>query len=330
MTRFISNLSKSITSKQENIMSETKKVAYVFPGQGAQSVGMGKDLYDSFDAVKTLFRQADDAAGFPLTKVFFEGPEEELRKTSNAQPALVAVSIACLKAAQEVAGNNLPQAAYMAGHSLGEYTALTAANAIDFGTAIYLAKERGRLMYEAGLKQPGSMMAIIGLEEAVLADICRQTGTVIANINSPGQLVISGTSDNITKAGEMAKIKGAARAIALQVSGAFHSPLMQPAVDGMTLILEKVTFKDPIVPIIANVTAQPLTSGSQIKDELLKQLCSSVQWQRSIEYMAGQHVGRFIEIGPGKVLAGLIKRISKESEMVNIGDVNAVKGLANS
>ena len=309
-------------------MTDNKKVAYVFPGQGAQTVGMGKDLYDSFDSVKTLFKQADEAVGFPLSKIFFEGPEEELRKTSNAQPALVAVSIACLRAAQEVGGKNLPAPAFMAGHSLGEYTALAAANVLDFSTVVFLAKERGRLMYEAGMKVPGSMMAIIGLDETILAEVCRETNTVIANINSPGQLVISGATENIAKAGEMAKAKGAARALPLQVSGAFHSPLMQPAVDGMTQILAKVTFRDPIVPIIANVTAQPLTNGSQIREELLKQLCSSVQWQRSVEYMTGQGVGKFIEIGPGKVLAGLIKRISKESEMMNIGDANAVKALA--
>ncbi len=308
-------------------MSETKKVAYIFPGQGAQTVGMGKDLYDNFDSVKLLFKQADEAVGFPLTKIFFEGPEEELKKTSNAQPALVAVSIACLKAAQEVGGKNLPAPSYTAGHSLGEYTALAATSVIDFSTAVYLAKERGRLMYEAGLKTPGGMMAMIGIEEAVLAEICKETGTVIANINSPSQLVISGALENIAKAGEMAKAKGAARAIPLQVSGAFHSPLMQPAVDGMTKILAKVNFKDPSAPIIANVTAQPLTQGNQIKEELLKQLCSSVQWQRSVEYMVKNGVGKFIEIGPGKVLAGLVKRINKESEMVNIGDANAVKGL---
>ena len=309
-------------------MSDIKKTAYVFPGQGAQVVGMGKDLYDSFDSVKRLFKQADEAVGFSLSKIFFEGPEEELRKTSNAQPALVAVSIACLRAAQEVGGKNLPAPSFMAGHSLGEYTALAAANAIDFSTAVFLAKERGRLMYEAGLKTPGGMMAIIGLDEAILAEICKETNTVIANINCPGQLVISGAAEKITKAGEMAKAKGAARALPLQVSGAFHSPLMQPAVDGMTQILAKVTFQDPFVPIIANVTAQPLTAGSQIREELLKQLCSGVQWQRSVEFMVKQQVGRFIEIGPGKVLAGLIKRISRESEMVNLGDANAVKGLA--
>ena len=308
-------------------MADIKKVAYVFPGQGAQTVGMGKDLYDSFDSVKTLFKQADDAVGFPLSKIFFEGPEEELRKTSNAQPALVAVSIACLRAAQEVGGKNLPQPSFMAGHSLGEYTALAAANVLDFSTTVFLAKERGRLMYEAGLKKPGSMMAIIGLDETILAEICRDTNTVIANANSPGQLVISGATENIAIAGEMAKGKGAARALPLQVSGAFHSPLMQPAMDGMTQILANVTFKDPSVPIIANVTAHPLTRGGQIKNELLQQLCSGVQWQRSVEYMVQQGVGKFIEIGPGKVLAGLIKRISRDVSMMNIGDANAVKGM---
>lgn len=303
------------------------KVAYVFPGQGSQVVGMGKDLFDGFDSVKKLFKQADEAVVFPLSKICFEGPDEELRKTSNAQPALVTVSIACLRAAQEVAGKNLPAPAFMAGHSLGEYTALVAANVIDFATAVFLAKERGRLMYEAGVKQPGTMAAVMGMDEAVLAEVCRETGTVIANYNSPGQLVISGAVANVAKAAELAKAKGAARAIPLQVSGAFHSPLMQPAVDDMAQIMAKVNFKDPSVPIIANVTAQPLTSGSQFKDELLKQLLSGVQWQRSIEYMLKQGVSKFIEIGPGKVLAGLIKRISRDVETTNIGDATSVKNL---
>lgn len=311
-------------------MSEIKKVAYVFPGQGSQAVGMCKDLYDSFDAVKALFKQADEATGFSLTKLIFEGPDDELKKTVNAQPALVTAGIACLKAAQEVAGAKLPPAAFMAGHSLGEYTAMAAAGVVDFGTAVHLSRERGRLMFDAGLKQPGTMAAVMGMAETALAEVCRETQTVIANFNCPGQLVISGSVENIAKASELAKAKGAARVIPLQVSGAFHSPLMQPAVDGMSLIFSQTSFKNPVVPIIGNVTAQPLTESIQLKDELLKQLMSGVQWQRSVEYILEQGVKTFIEFGPGKVLTGLIKRINKETETLNIGDVATVKALGSS
>jgi len=305
-------------------VSEIKKVAYVFPGQGAQSVGMGKDLWEHFETVKNLFRQADEAAGCPLTKLIFEGPDEELRKTVNTQPALVAVSIACLRAAQETAGGKLPTPAYLAGHSLGEYSALTAAGVIDFPTAIQLSRERGRLMYEAGLKTPGTMAAVIGMDETTLNLICLEAGVIIANLNSPGQLIISGGVGNVTKATELAKAKGA-RVTPLVVSGAFHSPLMQPAVEGMSAALSKVVFQNPSAPIISNVTAQPLTAANQFKDELLKQLTSGVQWQKSVEYMVAQGVKSYYEIGPGKVLSGLIKRINKETEVVNIGDINGVK-----
>jgi len=308
-------------------MADQKTAAYVFPGQGSQAAGMGKDLYDALDSVKTLFKQADEATGFPISKLCFEGPDDELKKTINAQPALVLVSAACLKATQEIAGKALPPAEFLAGHSLGEYSALAAAGVFDFGTAIYLARERGRLMYEAGLKEPGTMAAVLGLEEAVLAEICRQAGVAIANINCPGQLAISGPAANVAKASEMAKAKGAARVVPLQVSGAFHSPLMQAAVEGMEAVLSKVAFHDPHIPVIANVTGEPLRYGTQIKGELLKQLTSPVQWQKSVEYMVSKGVKTFYEIGPGRVLAGLIKRISRESETVNLSDLATIKNL---
>ncbi len=308
-------------------MSEPAKVAYVFPGQGAQSVGMGHDLYDNFASAKVLFKQADEVLGFPLSKLCFEGPEEELRLTVNTQPALLTVSYICLKVAQEASGGKLPAPAFLAGHSLGEYTALAAANVIDFATAVYLARERGRLMHEAGLKEPGGMVAIIGLNEETLIEVCNQTGTQIANFNCPGQLIISGSMVNLPKAAEYAQAKGASRVVPLQVSGAFHSPLMQPAREGLFKIIAGLAFRDPAVPIIANVTAQPLTKAEEVKTELIEQLCNCVQWQRSIEYMIKNGVSTIYEIGPGKVLNGLIKRIDKNIDIRNIGDIAAIKGL---
>ncbi len=306
-------------------MADLTKTAYVFPGQGAQWVGMGRDLYDSFASAKAVFDQADEVSGFSLSKLCFEGPEDELRQTINAQPAILTVSYACLEAAREVSSRGLPLPAFVAGHSLGEYTALAAAGVLDFATAVYLARERGRLMHEAGTIRPGSMAAVMGFDEVLLAEVCRQTDTHIVNINCPGQLVISGDRDNIAQAMELAKAKGAARVIPLQVSGAFHTPLMQPAVDGMTEIVANISFQKPAVPIIANTTAEPLTTAEAVKEELIRQLCHCVQWQRSIEYMIAEGVATFIEIGPGKVLTGLIRRINKEVRTVNIGDAQAVE-----
>jgi [acyl-carrier-protein] S-malonyltransferase len=308
-------------------MATATKVAHVFPGQGAQAVGMGRDLYDSYPVARTIFEQADDALGFSISSICFEGPEDELRKTINTQPALVTVSFACLKAAEET-GKGLPSPAFVAGHSLGEYTALAAAGVLDFADTVRLARERGRLMHEAGLKQPGTMAAIIGLDEPVLAEICQQTDTCIANYNCPGQLVISGAIDKIEQAVQLATEKGASRAIPLEVSGAFHSPLMQSAVDGMAEILPTISFRDPNIPIVANVNAQPLTTGEAVRTELLDQLRNSVQWQRSIEYMLGQGVNGVIEIGPGRVLTGMMRRIDRNVETMNIGDAEGIKALA--
>ncbi len=308
-------------------MAELVKAAYVFPGQGAQSVGMGRDLYQDFELAKDVFDQADQALGFPLSRLCFDGPEEELRQTINAQPAIVTASFACLEACRE-AGVGLPSPSFVAGHSLGEYTALAAAGVLDFADAVYLSRERGRLMHEAGQMTPGGMAAIIGLDEAPLTELCAKTGAQVANFNCPGQTVISGAEDSINKAVELAKDKGAHRAIPLQVSGAFHTPLMRPAVDGMAKIIAKLEFRDPTTPIIGNTTAQPLATAPAVKEELLYQLCNCVQWQRSVEYMIARGVSTFIEIGPGKVLAGLIKRIDRDVKILNIGDVESVRNFS--
>jgi len=308
-------------------VGELVKAAYVFPGQGAQWVGMGRDLYHNFDSARAVFEQADEALGFPISQLCFEGPEDELRQTINAQPAIVTISFACLEATRSM-NAGLPPASFVAGHSLGEYTALAAAGVLDFATTVFLARERGRLMHEAGQITPGGMVAIIGLDGSLLAEVCEQTGACIANINCPGQIVISGAEDNLNQAAELAKARGAYRAIPLQVSGAFHTPLMQPAVDGMAKIITQLTFNHPAIPIIGNTTARPLTTALAVKEELLAQLCNCVQWQRSVEYMVNDGVATFMEIGPGRVLAGLIKRIDRSVNIINIGDVEAVKNIA--
>ena len=308
---------------------ETKsksKTAHVFPGQGSQSVGMGSKLYQSSPKAKEVFQEADEALQFSISRLCFEGPEEELRQTINAQPAIMTVSIACLRAASEV--NHSVSPAFVAGHSLGEYTALVAANVLGFADAIRLVRERGRLMQKAGEIKPGGMAAVIGLDEAALREICCESGAEIANFNCSGQIVISGSKEALARAMDSAKARGARSVISLQVSGAFHSTLMQPTIEGMSEAISRINFRTPKIPIVVNSTAQPVTTAEGVKEELLRQLCNCVQWQPSVEYMVGEGVSTFIEIGPGQVLSGLIKRISNKVQVLNVSDPESIKALS--
>ncbi|MBA7503514.1 Malonyl CoA-acyl carrier protein transacylase [subsurface metagenome] len=311
-------------------MAEISKTAYVFPGQGSQSVGMGLDLYRRYSTAREVFDEADATLGFPLSRLCFEGPEEELTRTDNAQPAILVTSIACLRAAQQASNKDSPSPSFVAGHSLGEYTALVAANALSLGDAVRLVRERGRLMNEAGQKVPGSMLAIIGLDVDTVEDVCLHSKSTISNINCPGQIIISGATDALAEASKLARMKGARRLIPLKVSGAFHSPLMEPIMAEFDEVISNFIFHPPVIPLIANVTAQPLTDVDFIKEELLKQLRHCIQWQPSIEYMMRNGVTSFYEIGPGRVLCGLIKRIDPRVQIFNISGIEDVTQLENS
>ena len=300
---------------------------YLFPGQGAQAVGMGQDLYHRFSSARAVFQEADDILGFSLSTLCFSGPEAELKRTINTQPAVLVTSYACLRAAQETGAlSQLSDAAYVAGHSLGEYTALIVAEVLSFPETLLLVRERARLMEEAGAQELGSMAAILGLDEEIVEAVCAETGVEIANTNSPEQIVISGERDALERASQLAKAKGARRVIPLEVSAAFHSRLMQPASDGIVAAIAQLPFRDARTPIVANSTARPVVSSAEVKQELRQQLCAPVRWQRSIGFMLAQGVTDFIEIGPGRVLTGLVKRISAEVTTRNLSDVPSLVG----
>lgn len=308
---------------------ETKpksRVACVFPGQGSQSVGMGYKLHQNSRQAREVFEEADSALQIPLSRLCFEGPSEELRDTINAQPAILTTSVACFRAASEFGVSLKPS--FVAGHSLGEYTALVAANVIDFADAVSLVRERGRLMQQAGKSTPGGMAAIMGLDEASLEEVCMETGTQIANFNSSSQIVISGSREALARSMDLAKARGARRVVPLQVSGAFHSALMQPAVKGLAEAISQISFRAPAVPVIANSTAQPLTTADEVKEELLEQLCHCVRWQPSVKYMVGVGVSTFIEVGPDQVLTGMIKRINNEVQVLNMSDPETIKTIS--
>lgn len=305
------------------------RYAFVFPGQGAQQIGMGLDLVASSKAAKLVFDEVDEALGINLSKIVFEGPEEDLKNTMNTQPAILTMSIACLRAMEEILGGLMPSPSFVAGHSLGQYTALIASKSMSLSTAAVLVRERGRLMQYAAELNSGGMAALIGMEDSVIEDICSETDTEISNLNAPGQTVISGTSEAIDKAVTLATERGARRAIPLPVAGAFHSRLMKPAQEGLDMAINNVLISDPQIPIVANSTGLPLTNSEEIKSELSASLCSPVRWRDSIEYMvATAGVQTIYEIGPGKALSGMITRISPEIEVKNIELLENINSLA--
>lgn len=294
-------------------------LAWVFPGQGSQAVGMGQDIYNHYPEVRDLFRRADEVLDMPLTRLCFEGPEEVLRETVNAQPAIVTVSVACLMAAQgkHQAVSGVP--AYVAGHSLGEYTALIAAGVLSLEDGLMLVRERGRLMQAAGERNPGMLAAVMGLDESALEEVCQEAGAEICNINAAHQIVVGGERMAVTRALDLARARGAKKVVPLNVSAAFHSSLMRPAVPGMVEAIQRVQFHEPVVPIVANCTGEPITTGEAIKDELIRQVSTTVQWCRSVLSMVNGGVSTFAEIGPGHVLSALIRQIDRSARLFNIG-----------
>ena len=303
-------------------------VGYLFPGQGVQSVGMGGELYDSSPAARSVFHEVDMALGRPLSKLVFTGPEDALQDTVNAQPAIMAVSLACVKAMEEQLGPEaMPAPAFVAGHSLGEFTALAFTGVLDVGETARLVQKRGRLMQEACEQRPGSMAAVLGLDEMTLEEISRETGTYISNVNTAEQIVISGDVMAVAQALDLAIARGAKKVIPLKVGGAFHSALMEPAKAGLMDAVSSLSFKDPVVPIVANCTGKPLKKGSEVKREIISQIITCVQWKKSMDYMLKRGVSQFVEIGPGRTLSSMVKRIDRSATAVSVGNVEAILNL---
>jgi [acyl-carrier-protein] S-malonyltransferase len=308
-----------------------KKIAFVFPGQGSQKVGMGRVWAEASPEARQTFQEADEALGFPLSKLCWEGPEEELNLTANTQPALVAAAIAVYRALGALAPELVPVA--VAGHSLGEYSALVAAGALGFADALRLVRRRGELMQEAVPVGQGAMAAIIGMDAEAIAAIAADVATAeevcaVANYNGPSQTVIAGSKGAVDRAVVLAKERGARKATLLAVSAPFHSPLMRPAREGMAPLLAATEFRDPRVPVVTNVDAAPVASGDAAREALVRQIDSPVRWVESILWMEEElGVEAFVEVGPGNVLSGLNRRIVKAARSTAITDPNHLRQL---
>jgi [acyl-carrier-protein] S-malonyltransferase len=292
-------------------MPDTHRVAWVFPGQGSQRVGMASELVDTDPASADLFTLADATLGFPLSTVIREGPDEALQKTPVQQPAILLVCIAYLQALQK--RYLLPAPAFVAGHSLGEYAALVAAGALAFEDALRLVRRRGELMQEHGA---GAMAAILGLDPNEVADVAREAGAEVANYNAPDQTTVSGTRETVERAMELAKARGAKRAILLPVSAAFHSTRMKPAAEQMRSLLESVPMQPARIPLVGNLDARPLVDPADLRRELIEQICGPVRWVDDVNALRQAGVSKFYEVGPGKVLAGLIARCAPGTETI--------------
>ena len=298
-----------------------KKLAFIFPGQGAQFVGMGKDLFDKYDVAKKIFNEADEALGYSIKKLCFEGPAEDLQLTENTQPAILTMSTVCSEILKE--HGIFPSIA--GGHSLGEYSALVSAESIDFQTAVVLVNHRGKYMQEAVPVGEGSMAAIIGLDDQKIVDICTEVGDVQAvNFNCPGQTVIAGKTKNVETAVEKLTAAGAKKAVILAVSAPFHSKLMKPAAEKLAAELNQITIKDSKIPVASNFTGKIETSADEIKQNLILQADNPVHWIDCVNSMKPE-AEIFIEVGPGKTLAGFNKRIDKKLATINVGDIDSLQ-----
>jgi len=301
-----------------------KKFSFLFAGQGSQYIGMGKDLYDSFPEARKVFDRAEKVLGFKLKRLCFNGPEEILKSTNVSQPAIVTASIAAFEVFK-AKSNIVPS--FVAGLSLGEYSALIAAGALSFDNGIRLINKRGQLMEEASRKYPGKMAAVLDLPVEKLKEICLKSGAEIANLNCPGQVVITGKAEAVNQAMEFCIQAGAKGVIPLEVSGGFHSSLMFEASVELKLILDNISISEPKVPVVSNYTAQPQYKVSQIIENLVDQIRSSVRWEESMKFILSNGVSNFIEFGPGKVLNGLLRRIDSNAQVINIGKMADILAL---